>query len=160
VASHPETGQPILVGIGRYGPYVQHGKIYANLAKDDDVFEIGANRAIDLIVAKESGGTNGSRRGAPDPGRALGADPASGQPIVVKAGRYGPYITDGAVNATLPKAMSAEAVTLDEAIALLNAKRASGPAKKPSRRKASARKATSSAPKRPARRGGQSRKAE
>src|SRR3954463_14101371 len=160
VAPPPEPAQPILVGIGRYGPYVQHGKTYANLAKDDDVFEIGANRAIDLIVAKESGGTNGSRRGAPDPGRALGADPASGQPIVVKAGRYGPYITDGAVNATLPKAMSAEAVTLDEAIALLNAKRASGPAKKPSRRKASARKATSSASKRPARRGGQSRKAE
>ena len=55
VARHPETGEPILAGIGRYGPYVQHGKTYANLGKDDDVLEIGANRAIDLIVAKESG---------------------------------------------------------------------------------------------------------
>jgi DNA topoisomerase-1 len=135
VAAHPETGQPILVGIGRYGPYVQHGKTYANLGKDDDVFEIGANRAIDLIVSKESGGANGGRRPAADPGRTLGADPASGQSIVVKLGRYGPYVTDGSVNATLPKAMAAEAVTLDEALMLLNAKRASGPAKKPARRK-------------------------
>ena len=74
VAKHPTSGEPILVGIGRYGPYVQHGKTYANLRRDDDVLEIGANRAIDLIVAKESGG--GSRNGAsrvdrrtPDAGR-------------------------------------------------------------------------------------------
>ena len=59
--AHPESGEPILVGIGRYGPYVQHGKTYANLEKDDDVLAIGANRAIDLIVAKESGA--GFRRG-------------------------------------------------------------------------------------------------
>ena len=55
VARHPESGEPILAGIGRYGPYVQHGKTYANLGRDDDVLEIGGNRAIDLIVAKESG---------------------------------------------------------------------------------------------------------
>ena len=59
VAKHPESGEPILVGIGRYGPYVQHGKVYANIDKDDDVLELGANRAIDLIVAKESGGGRG-----------------------------------------------------------------------------------------------------
>ncbi|MCE2412343.1 topoisomerase C-terminal repeat-containing protein, partial [Escherichia coli] len=56
VARHPETGEPILANLGRFGPYVQHGKTYANLGKDDDVLEIGANRAIDLIVAKEQGG--------------------------------------------------------------------------------------------------------
>ena len=161
VASHPETGQPILVGIGRYGPYVQHGKTYANLAKDDDVFEIGANRAIDLIVTKESGGANGAHRGsASAPGRALGADPASGQPIVVKAGRFGPYVTDGKVNATLPKAMAAEAVTLDEAVALLNAKRASSPSKKPARRKTPTRKTTSKPPATKTQRRAKSRKAE
>src|SRR5215203_903040 len=161
VASHPETGQPILVGIGRYGPYVQHGKTYANLAKDDDVFEIGANRAIDLIVTKESGGANGAHRGsASAPGRALGADPASGQPIVVKAGRFGPYVTDGKVNATLPKAMAAEAVTLDEAVALLNAKRASSPSKKPARRKTPTRKTPSKPPATKTQRRAKSRKAE
>ena len=55
IAKHPTSGEPILAGIGRYGSYVQHGKTYANLGRDDDVLEIGANRAIDLIVAKESG---------------------------------------------------------------------------------------------------------
>lgn len=141
VATHPETGEPILASIGRYGPYVQHGKTYANLGKDDDVLEIGGNRAIDLIVAKESG-AGGFRRGAADPGRPLGEDPESGKAIVVKAGRFGPYVTDGETNATLPKTTSADAVTLDEAIGLLNARRAMGGGKKSARgRKAPAKKA-------------------
>ena len=148
VARHPETGEPILASLGRFGPYVQHGKTYANLGRDDDVLEIGANRAIDLIVAKEQGGGRG--RPASDPGRALGKDPASGRELTVKAGRYGPYVTDGEVNATLPKAVSAEALTLEEAVGLVNAKRASGGGKAPARgrkgavaRKAPARKAAS-----------------
>ncbi len=142
VATHPESGEPILVNIGRYGPYVQHGKVYANLGKDDDVLEIGGNRAIDLIVAKESG-SGGFRRGAADPGRPLGEDPETRKPIVVKAGRFGPYVTDGETNATLPKATAAEAVTLDEAIGLLNARRALGGSKKAARgRKAPAKKAS------------------
>ena len=142
VARHPESGEPIKAGIGRFGPYVQHGKTYASLGKDDDVLEIGANRAIDLIVAKESGA--GGRRGGGDPGRALGDDPESGKPVVVKAGRYGPYVTDGKTNATLPKGMEAEAVTLEEAAALLKARRASGPAKKATARKATSGKAAAS----------------
>jgi DNA topoisomerase I len=121
VARHPTTGEAILASIGRYGPYVQHGKTYANLGRDDDVLEIGGNRAIDLIVAKESGG--GFRRGAADPGRELGVDPAGGAKVVVKAGRFGPYVTDGTTNATLPRTMAQEAVTLDEALALLAARR-------------------------------------
>jgi DNA topoisomerase-1 len=127
VARHPETGEPIVANIGRYGPYVQHGKTYANLGKDDDVLEIGGNRAIDLIVAKESGAASGGRRS--DPGRPLGEDPATGKQVVVKAGRYGPYVTDGTVNATLPRETSPDAVTLEEGIALLNARRASGDGK-------------------------------
>ncbi|HEY8383643.1 MAG TPA: type I DNA topoisomerase [Microvirga sp.] len=141
VARHPETGEPILANIGRYGPYVQHGKVYANIGRDDDVLEIGANRAIDLIVAKESG-SGGFRRGAADPGRELGADPESGKKIVVKAGRFGPYVTDGETNATLPRSTAQEAVTLDEALALLVARREAGGSKKPARgRKAPAKKA-------------------
>jgi DNA topoisomerase-1 len=129
VTRHPESGQPILVNLGRYGPYVQHGKTYANLSDADDVFTIGANRAVDLIVAKESGAGGGRRGRSSDPGRSLGDDPASGKPVVVKSGSYGPYVTDGAVNATLPKEMSADAVTLEEAIGLLRAREASGGAK-------------------------------
>ena len=66
VARHPASGEPILAGIGRYGSYVQHGKTYANLGRDDDVLEIGPNRAIDLIVAKESGAA--ARASAAGPG--------------------------------------------------------------------------------------------
>ena len=146
IARHPESGEPILAGIGRYGPYVQHGRTYANIGRDDDILEVGANRAIDLIVAKEQGGGRGGRP-AGDPGRAIGKDEASGRDLVVKAGRYGAYVTDGEVNATLPKAMSAESLTLEDAIGLVNAKRASGGGKKTTRntpkRKLTPRKATS-----------------
>ncbi len=139
VARHPESGEPILAGIGRFGPYVQHGRTYANLGRDDDVLEIGGNRAIDLIVAKEQGGGRG--RPAGDPGRSLGKDAESGRDVVVKAGRYGPYVTDGQVNATLPKSANAEALTLDEALKLIAAKREAGGGKKaPARKKATARK--------------------
>lgn len=133
VAKHPESGEPILAGIGRFGPYVQHGRTYANLGRDDDVLEIGGNRAIDLIVAKEQGGGRG--RPAGDPGRSLGKDAESGREVVVKAGRYGPYVTDGDVNATLPKSVNAEALTLDEALKLIAAKREAGGGKKASARK-------------------------
>lgn len=125
VATHPETGEPILVGIGRYGPYVQHGRTYANIGRDDDVLEIGANRAIDLIVTKESG-AGGGRRGGADPGRVLGDDPESAKPVSLKPGRFGAYVTDGKTNATLPKEMDPEQVTLEQAIELLRARRASG----------------------------------
>lgn len=122
VAKHPTTGEPILANLGRYGPYVQHGKTYANLSKDDDVLEIGGNRAIDLIVAKESG-AGGFRRGAADPGRPIGEDPESGAKIVVKSGRFGPYVTDGTTNATLPRSLAPDAVDLEEALKLLAARR-------------------------------------
>jgi DNA topoisomerase-1 len=93
VTRHPESGQPILAGLGRFGPYVQHGKTYASLGRDDDVLEVGANRAVDLIMTKEAGGGRGGR--AADPGRALGADPETGRTVTVKSGKYGPYATDG-----------------------------------------------------------------
>jgi DNA topoisomerase-1 len=132
VARHPESGEPILAGIGRYGPYVQHGRTYANLGTDDDVLEIGANRAIDLVVAKEQGGGRGGR--TVDPGRPLGEDPETKKPIVVKAGRYGAYVTDGETNATLPRGKPTEAITLAEALELLAARRAAAPTKKAGRR--------------------------
>ncbi|HMO28507.1 type I DNA topoisomerase [Enterovirga sp.] len=140
VTKHPESGEPILAGIGRFGPYVQHGKTYASLGRDDDVLEIGANRAIDLVVAKEQGGGRGGR--AADPGRPLGDDPETGKPVAVKAGRYGPYVTDGETNATLPRGQAAEAVTLAEAAALLAARRAAGPSKRGAARRKTTKAAT------------------
>ncbi|MGL5734031.1 MAG: topoisomerase C-terminal repeat-containing protein, partial [Beijerinckiaceae bacterium] len=127
VAKHPETGEKIVAGLGRFGPYVQHGKTYASLGKDDDVLEIGGNRAIDLIIAKEQIGS--ARGGNNAPGREIGNDATLGK-IVAKAGRYGPYVTNGKINATLPKTTSAEAVTLDEAVALLKARAETGGGKK------------------------------
>jgi DNA topoisomerase-1 len=127
VAKHPETGEPILAGLGRYGPYVQHKKTYASLGRDDDVLEVGGNRAIDLIVTKESGGGRGGRNA--DPGRVLGEAPDGGRPVTVKSGKYGPYVTDGETNATLPKGKDPEGVTLAEALDLLAERRASAPAK-------------------------------
>ncbi len=161
IARHPETGEPILAGIGRFGPYVQHGRTYANLGRDDDVLEIGGNRAIDLIVAKEQGGGRG--RPAGDPGRSLGKDAESGRDVVVKAGRYGPYVTDGDVNATLPKSVNAEALTLEEALKLIAAKREAGGGKKaPARKKAAGGKApakTAAAKKAPAKKAAPKKKA-
>jgi DNA topoisomerase-1 len=125
VARHPESGEKILAGIGRYGPYVQHGKTFANLEKSDDVLEIGANRAIDLIIARETNGPGRGRFGGAPAGRPLGEHPDGG-PVSVRPGRFGPYVNHGKLNATLPKSVDPDAIGLEEALALLSAKQAAG----------------------------------
>jgi len=127
VARHPESGEPVLAGIGRYGPYVQHGKTYANIGREDDVLTIGGNRAIDLIIAKETGAGRFGRAPA-EPARSLGDHPEGGS-VTVHAGRYGPYVKHGAVNATLPKSTTAETVTLAQALELIRARAEAMPAK-------------------------------
>jgi DNA topoisomerase-1 len=122
VARHPTSGEPILAGIGRYGAYVQHGKTYANLGRDDDVLEIGGNRAIDLIVAKESMGAARFGGGA---ARVLGEHPEGG-PVAVKQGRFGAYVNHGKINATIPRGTNPETLALEDAVALLAAKAAGG----------------------------------
>ncbi len=121
VARHPTSGEPILAGIGRYGAYVQHGKTYANLGRDDDVLEIGGNRAIDLIVAKESGGSRFGGGAA----RVLGEHPEGG-PVSVKQGRFGAYVNHGKINATLPRGTDPVTLTLGEALALIKTKAEGG----------------------------------
>ncbi|MGD0025925.1 MAG: type I DNA topoisomerase, partial [Xanthobacteraceae bacterium] len=91
VGRHPEDGEPIRAGIGRYGPYVQHGKTYANLETAEEVFTIGLNRAVTLIAEKRAKPSRGRRFGA-DPGRPLGNHPTKGGHITAKKGRYGPYV--------------------------------------------------------------------
>ena len=140
VAKHPATGEPVLAGIGRYGPYVQHGKTYANLADDDDVLTIGANRAIDLVVAKEEGRGGGRRGGGTPAGTVLGEHPDGG-PVTVRAGRFGPYVNAGKVNATLPKGTDPATLTLEDALRMIAAKAEQtglSPSKKAPTRKAAA----------------------
>ncbi|HEY4404424.1 MAG TPA: type I DNA topoisomerase, partial [Xanthobacteraceae bacterium] len=125
VGKHPDDGVPILAGIGRFGPYVQHGKIYANIDAGDDVLTIGQNRAVTLIAEKVAKGPSKSRFGAA-PGRPLGDHPDKGGPIVVKAGRYGPYVSHDGVNASLPSDKTPEELTLEEAVSLLDARATDG----------------------------------
>jgi DNA topoisomerase-1 len=137
VGLHPEDGEPIVVSNGRYGPYVQHGKTYAKLETGDDLFHIGLNRAVTLIAEKIAKGPKGRRFGS-DPGRPLGEHPQKGGPVVVKSGRYGPYVSHDGVNATLPKDKAPETVTLEEALPLLAAREeqiAVGGGRRPSRGK-------------------------
>lgn len=134
VGVHPEDGQMILAGIGRYGPYVQHGKVYANLPSVDDAFEVGLNRAVTVLAEKAAGGGRGRFQrgggGGPPALKELGPHPDDSAPIKVMNGRYGPYIAWNRVFANVPKGMEPTAVTLEQALPLLAAKAASGGGKK------------------------------
>ena len=140
VGNHPETGKPITAAIGRYGPYVLHDGTYANLKSTEDVLTIGMNQAVAVIADKLA---NPGRRGrsAPEPLKVLGAHPESGAEVKVMSGRYGPYVTDGSTNATIPKAIDPAAVTMDEAVSLITERIAKGGGKKKPARKATPKKA-------------------
>ena len=143
IGRHPDDGEPIVAGVGRFGPYVQHGKMYANLTPGDDVLSVGLNRAVTLIEEKRAKGPRKGRLGS-DPGRALGDHPDKGGTIVVKSGRYGPYVSHDGVNATLSSDMTPEAITLEQAVGLLDARAARGGGKKPpAKARSTARKAPS-----------------
>jgi DNA topoisomerase I len=138
---HPDTGKKIIAAIGRFGPYVKHEDLYKSLAKDDDVLTIGLSRAVALLAEPKKGG----RRG-PTPLRVLGNHPSDGAPVNLFSGRYGPYVSHGGINATLPGETEPEAATLEQAIELLAAK-GGGKRKAAGKDKAAAKGKTSSAPK-------------
>jgi DNA topoisomerase-1 len=144
IGRHPEDGEPIVAGVGRFGPYVKHGKTYANLETGDDVLTIGINRAVTLIAEKKQKPGKGRRFGA-DAGRQLGEHPQKGGMIVVRSGRYGPYASHDGINANLPSDQTPDTITLDDAVALLDARTARAgassarrkrPARKPPAKKA------------------------
>ena len=137
----------IEAGIGRYGPFVKHGKTYANLANADEVFEVGLNRAVDLIEQKKAN-PRGRGGAAAAPLKELGEHPDEGGAINVMSGRYGPYVKFGKINATLPKEMDPAEVTLEQALELIAAKAAKSPAKKkaPAKKRASAKKPAAKTP--------------
>ena len=129
VGIHPETQTPIVANFGRFGPYILHDGVYANMETAEDVFTIGLNRAVDMLAVKRAKGP--SNRARPGALRELGAHPDGGN-IQVMSGRYGAYVKHGKINATIPKDKTAEAITLEEAIALIAEREtATGKTKKP-----------------------------
>ncbi|MEM7237490.1 MAG: topoisomerase C-terminal repeat-containing protein, partial [Pseudomonadota bacterium] len=133
VGPHPDDGEMIEAGIGRYGPFVKHGKTFASLEKGDDVLSVGMNRAVELIAQKQRRGPG--RGAAQTPLRELGEHPDGGA-INVMDGRYGPYVKWEKINATLPKDVEPGSVTLEQAIELVMAKAASKKPKKAAKPKA------------------------
>jgi DNA topoisomerase-1 len=126
VGIHPETGKPITSNFGRFGPYVAHDGSYASLESPDDVFTIGLNHAVTILAEKKARG--GGRRGA-EPLKELGNNPA-GVAVKLMKGRYGPYVTDGVTNATVPNGVEPTAMTLEQALQLIAERAAKGPSPK------------------------------
>ncbi|WP_045391379.1 type I DNA topoisomerase [Falsirhodobacter sp. alg1] len=141
IGPHPEDGELVEAGIGRFGPYVKHGSKYANLPDVEEVFEIGMNRAVEVLAQKVVRG----RAAAAEPLRQLGDHPDGGA-LSVMAGRYGPYVKWEKVNATLPKELAPETITLEEALVLVNEKAAKGGKKKAAPKKAAAKKPAAKKP--------------
>ncbi|MFM2391189.1 MAG: hypothetical protein RLZZ437_2744 [Pseudomonadota bacterium] len=132
VGTHPGDGAPVEAAIGRFGPYVKHNSTYANLPDVEEVFTIGMNRAVEVLAQKASRGAG--RGAAAAPLRELGEHPSGGA-VQVMPGKYGPYVKWDKVNATLPKDLLPEDVTLDEALVLIAEKAGKG-GKKPARKAA------------------------
>jgi len=130
IGPHPETGEMIQAGIGRFGPYIKHEGTYVSL-KEDDVLTIGHNRAVELLA-------NAPRRPKPVE---LGNHPGDNKPITLRVGRWGPFVQHGTIKATLPKDKKDQTPTLEEAIAMVDAKAAAS-GKKPAKKKAAAKKTT------------------
>jgi DNA topoisomerase-1 len=144
IGNHPETGKPITASIGRYGPYLAHDGKYAKLGSTAEVFETGMNAAVVKLAEAASGG--GRARGSREPLKVLGAHPRTEAEIKLMEGRFGPYVTDGTTNATLPKTVAPDALTLEEAAQLLDDRAAKGPPARKGRGRKAAPKAKAKAP--------------
>ena len=132
---HPEDGEVILAGVGRFGPYVKHGPKYKSVPSDESVLDIGMNRAVALLAEAK----NPRGRAAVKPIRSIGNHPSDEAAVELYDGRYGPYVKHGGVNATVPRDIKPEELTLDQAVALLAERAAKGGGKKkPARAKKAA----------------------
>ena len=127
IGAHPETGNMIIASIGRYGPYLAHDGKYARLQSTAEVFETGMNAAV---VKLAEAAANGGRpaRGSREPLKVLGKHPRTELEIKLMEGRYGAYVTDGTTNATLPKTIDKDQLTLEEAAQLIDTRAAAAPA--------------------------------
>ncbi len=124
VGADPNTGEEITAQNGRYGPYLKMGKDSRSLATEEQIFEVTLEEALAIYAQPKARG----RQAAAAPLRELGEDPVTGQPVVVRDGRFGPYVSDGTTNSTLRKGDDVATVTLERAADLLAEKRAKGPA--------------------------------
>ena len=130
-------GEEIQVANGRYGPYIKKGAETRSLGDEEQLFTVTPEEALALLAQPKE------RRGrgqAKPPLKDLGPDPASGKPIVVKDGRFGPYVTDGETNASLRRGDDVEGLTMDRALELLAERRAKGPPEESARRRRGAKK--------------------
>ena len=122
VGRHPDDDQPIVTNFGRFGPYVKHNDEFRSLESEDDVFNISFDNALALLRAPKQ-----SRRRQATQKKVLKELSNNGTTIKVLAGRYGPYVTDGTTNASVPKGTNPEAVTFEQATELLEARRNAAP---------------------------------
>ena len=130
ICKHPEDGEPVQSGIGRYGPYVKHNRTYVSLSGDDDVLTIGENRALTLLAESPKAKRNSQQI-------SVGTHPRAGDTITAGVGRYGPYVKHGKLYASLPKGTDPESVTLEQAVELLDAQAAKKQAGKGGKKAAS-----------------------
>ena len=140
IGDHPETGKPITASIGRYGPYLAHDGKYARLSGTAEVFDTGMNAAVAKLADAAGRGGRASGGASREPLKALGEHPRTGAAIKLMDGRYGAYVTDGTINATLPKTVDKDSLTLEEAAQLIDERAAKAPAK--GKKKAAAKKST------------------
>jgi DNA topoisomerase-1 len=141
IGTHPETGKTITANFGRYGPYVASDGQYASLESPEEVFTVGINRAVTLLAERKA---KGKGRRQAEALKDLGAHPESKASVKVLKGRYGPYVSDGTTNATIPEGIEPASVTMEQAVDWLAARAAKGGKKKP------AKKAKAAAPKKEA----------
>lgn len=134
LGTHPETGKEVRAGIGRFGPFVVHDGVFASLKSTDDVLSIELPRGLELLELKKLG-----KRGLV---RVVGEHPADKEPIEVYVGKFGPYVKHDGINASIPKDVPVEDVTVDQAVALLEERKANPPAKKTAKRTSTKKKAT------------------
>jgi DNA topoisomerase-1 len=137
LGNHPQLGEAVLAANGRYGPYVKCGSETRSLPADLSPLEVTLEQAVALLAQPKA---QGRGRGAVkrEPLKVFDASPVTGEKVQLLDGRYGPYVTDGTTNASLPRGTSADTLTFNEALDLLAARAALGPSKKRGRRKASA----------------------
>jgi DNA topoisomerase-1 len=127
VGKHPDDGEPILANFGRFGPYVKYKEEFRSLADEDQVFSISLDDAVALLRQPKRSRQRQQTRTVL---KALGAHPTNGAAVQVLAGRYGPYVTDGTTNASLPKGADPAALTMEEGVELLKAREEAGGSKK------------------------------
>ncbi len=139
LGKHPESGEAVVAHTGRFGPFVKCASETRSLPADQSPLDVTLEQALELLSQPKSSGRRGAPARRKEPLKVFEASPATGKPIQLLDGRYGPYVTDGETNASLPKGESPETVTFDRAVALLAERASKAPARRPARRRTSKR---------------------